>query len=151
MHRPGLDSSGRPVPSEAGDYYCDANKVGGVYCPEFDTQEANSRAWHTTPHTCDSPVNGHYNSCDGGGRGLSTQQSGKFGPGAPVDTNQPFNVSTSFVESGGWVTTRRLDCVFVAGLCGSVFVCICVCLQDVFVVAAHLLWFHVATACRTDN
>ena len=30
--------------------------------------EANTYAWHSTPHKCDSPTDkGHYNNCDRGG------------------------------------------------------------------------------------
>ena len=32
---PGLDNTSDPM------QYCDANKVGGHWCPEFDIQEAN--------------------------------------------------------------------------------------------------------------
>jgi len=38
---PALDWNGNPVPGSGNDYYCDANQVGGSWCPEFDIMEAN--------------------------------------------------------------------------------------------------------------
>merc|ERR1712223_1671658 len=35
--------------------YCDANKVGGHWCPEFDIMEANKYAFKAIGHTCDAP------------------------------------------------------------------------------------------------
>mgnify|MGYP003695146441 FL=1 len=66
---PGYKQDGSPDPSQGGDYYCDANQVGGVWCPEMDIMEANTYAWHMTPHTCDSPSGKHYYHCDQGGCG----------------------------------------------------------------------------------
>ena len=46
---PGLDNNSDPF------QYCDANQVGGYWCPEFDIMEANKYAFHVTGHTCDTP------------------------------------------------------------------------------------------------
>ena len=46
---PGLDNNSDPF------QYCDANQVGGHWCPEFDIMEANKYAFHVTGHTCDKP------------------------------------------------------------------------------------------------
>lgn len=46
---PGIDNSSDPFK------YCDASKVGGHYCPEFDIMEANKYAYHVTGHKCDAP------------------------------------------------------------------------------------------------
>ena len=49
--------------------YCDANKVGGLYCPEFDLMEANKVGFNGTAHKCDAPsAAGYYNNCDGAGQ-----------------------------------------------------------------------------------
>lgn len=48
--------------------YCDANQVGGHWCPEFDIMEANKHAFHVTGHKCDAPQNGIYYNCDRGGQ-----------------------------------------------------------------------------------
>ena len=67
---PGKKSDGSYDPSEDKHYYCDANEVSGVFCPEFDIMEANTWAFRSTPHPCDAPdANGHYTNCDRGGTG----------------------------------------------------------------------------------
>ena len=48
--------------------YCDANKVGGHWCPEFDVMEANKYAFRVTGHKCDAPdASGVYSNCDRSG------------------------------------------------------------------------------------
>ena len=65
---PGKKTDGTDDPSEDNMYYCDANQVGGVYCPEFDIMEANTYSFRSTPHSCSAPdSNGHYTQCDNGG------------------------------------------------------------------------------------
>lgn len=43
-----------PTPESTDDdfKYCDANAVGGHWCPEFDLFEGNKHAFRTTAHTC---------------------------------------------------------------------------------------------------
>ena len=82
--------------------YCDANKVGGHWCPEFDIMEANKYAYHITGHTCDAPTNGVYNNCDRGGQCtlnvLTNDITNDYGPSSSnlIDTTQPFHVKTQF-------------------------------------------------------
>jgi hypothetical protein len=96
---PGYNASGLPEPG-SGDYYCDANKGNGVWCPEMDTMEANTAALQITPHRCDAPTGRYYPSCDRGGCAVNSYKvdPGAYGagPSFKVDTTRPFNVSTSF-------------------------------------------------------
>jgi len=83
--------------------YCDANKVNGNWCPEFDIMEANKWAWATTPHKCDAPNSkGFYYNCDAGG---TCQQNttaalawSDYGPGTnyTINTLKPFHVKIQF-------------------------------------------------------
>jgi hypothetical protein len=67
---PAKNADGSYRDGEKGQYYCDANQVGGAWCPEFDVFEANLRAVQTTNHNCDTPnENGYYASCDTSGSG----------------------------------------------------------------------------------
>lgn len=102
---PAYNSSQSPDPTRCGDYYCDANQVCGVYCPEIDLFEANNRNIHITPHSCDSPQGKYYSHCDGGGYSLSAYDKDKlsFGPSDQhlIDTTKPFRVSHTFESTDG--------------------------------------------------
>lgn len=64
---PGKDRNGNYWNTD-GYYYCDANQVGGNYCPEYDIMEANMFVSQTTVHACDAPDwKGFYNNCNRGG------------------------------------------------------------------------------------
>jgi len=96
------------------EYYCDANQVGGQWCPEIDIMEANAHAFQTTPHRCDSPTGSAYSNCDRGGCGQNTRDSpNAYGPGDAftINTLHTFEVQTDFFEqSGTWTgmkTTLR--------------------------------------------
>jgi hypothetical protein len=104
---PGYDANQHENPSSGGDWYCDANNVGGVWCPEMDIMEANSYAWHTTPHHCDSPQGKHYTNCDRGGDGkdLFSSDPTAYGPGSnfKINTAEPFHVKQEFKDENGIV------------------------------------------------
>eukprot|EP01062_Namystynia_karyoxenos_P083563 TRINITY_DN962_c4_g1_i1.p1 TRINITY_DN962_c4_g1~~TRINITY_DN962_c4_g1_i1.p1 ORF type:complete len:390 (+),score=99.83 TRINITY_DN962_c4_g1_i1:81-1172(+) len=94
---PAVDSSGRPAKTKCNDYYCDANQVCGVWCPEMDIQEANTAAWATTPHSC-TGKGPYYPSCDKGGNGHKVRDDVGYGSGkSAIDTSRPFRVSMTFV------------------------------------------------------
>ena len=80
---PGKDDSGNYWNTD-GFYYCDANKVDGNFCPEYDIMEANKYAMQTTPHSCDAPSDkGHYYNCDKGGQCWqnTAEKMDGYGPG----------------------------------------------------------------------
>ena len=88
--------------------YCDANMVGGHWCPEFDIMEANRHAFHVTAHKCDEPnPNGVYSNCDRGGQCtldiLTNTDRLDYGAGRDfkIDTTMPFHVKTEFHEDAG--------------------------------------------------
>jgi len=101
---PGSDRAGQPP------YYCDANKVGGQWCPEIDIMEANNHAFQATLHSCAKPSNGHYEFCDRMGCAQNTRtHHGAYGPGQEfrIDTRLPFDVHTEFLEDAGVLTGMR--------------------------------------------
>ena len=99
---PAYNSAQQPAPGKDNSYYCDANQVGGTYCPEMDVMEANKFAMASTAHTCQYQPPHYYSSCDRGGCGrnvLDVDRSG-YGPGKRIDTNRPFTLSVSFITGG---------------------------------------------------
>jgi len=97
---PAYNSNNQPDATKCGDYYCDANNVCGLYCPEIDIMEANSLAWQSTPHKCNPPNQNYYPSCDGGGCGkkVYSMNPNAYGPGSQytINTQQPFDVNVTF-------------------------------------------------------
>ena len=69
---PGYGSNNQPEAGQYGTYYCDANKVNGVYCWEYDFMEANKYVSQTTPHQCSQNAGGYITNCDGGGCATNT-------------------------------------------------------------------------------
>ena len=100
---PGYNKDGNALPSTGKDYYCDANKVGGVWCPEMDIMEANQYAWHLTPHRCDAPDGKSYPSCDtsGCGKSIHHMDGNAYGPGSQyrIDTTKRFHAKIDFNEA----------------------------------------------------
>ena len=95
-------------------HYCDANQVGGTYCPEFDIMEANTYAYHTTSHKCDAPNEfGYYANCDRAGKCVADIPTvSDFGPGSDYKINslESFHVKIDFKKSSegqfsGYTTT----------------------------------------------
>ena len=84
--------------------YCDASKVDGHYCPEFDLMQANKYAYRATPHRCDAAdSDGNYQSCDHDGQCsvdiLLNEDDNDYGPGDiyTINTEKVFNVDTRFI------------------------------------------------------
>lgn len=107
VRMPGKDWNGNYDKTD-GYYYCDANQVGGNYCPEFDIMEANQWVSQTTAHKCNAPSStGHYDYCDRGGNGwLNTKNNlnyNDYGPGSnfKINTLQTFHVKIDFAEKNG--------------------------------------------------
>ena len=95
-------------------HYCDAQAVGGTFCPEFDIMEANTYSYHTTAHKCNEPNEfGYFDDCDKSGQ-CTTQALGDtdFGPSSDYSINslQSFHVKIDFKKSSegqfsGYTTT----------------------------------------------
>ena len=88
-----------------GDYYCDANKVGGEYCPEMDVSEANKYTMATTPHKCTSSQGKHWWWCDGAGCGQNVHNANPNamcpGSNCTINTNNAYTHAIEFQESNG--------------------------------------------------
>ena len=104
---PAYNSGQQPQPGKNGEYYCDANQVGGTYCPEMDVMEANKFAMASTAHTCQYVPPHYYSSCDRGGCGTNVLNVdwSRYSPGKRIDTNKPFTLSVSFIVQNGNLAT----------------------------------------------
>jgi hypothetical protein len=103
---PGKDSSGNYWNTD-GYYYCDANQVGGNYCPEFDLIEANQFTAQTTPHSCNSPSSaGFYDYCNRSGSCWQNTKNNlaysDYGPGDSykINTLKEFTGRVDFHNNG---------------------------------------------------
>merc|ERR1712107_39482 len=81
-------------------YYCDANKVGGVWCWEHDTIESNKHTMTTTPHKCSSAAGGYISGCDKGGCATNAYWVDSTGmcpdSRCKIDTRRPFRIHQSY-------------------------------------------------------
>jgi len=128
---PAYNQNQQPDPTTCGNYYCDANKVCGAWCPEMDIMEANRASMAVTPHKCDPPTGKYYSHCDGAGCSLRTKDMGDaygYGANFKINTNDPFNVSMSFRTQSGQLSTivtvlsqgnRQVNIVHDSGKCGG--------------------------------
>jgi len=91
---PGYLRNGTPAHGLFNPYYCDANQVGGVWCWEHDSMEANRYNMHITPHTCSSPAGAYIESCDRQGMSASVidvhPKSMCPDSSCAIDTRKPF-------------------------------------------------------------
>lgn len=81
INMPAVDNTSDPFK------YCDANQVGGHWCPEFDIMEANKYAYRGTAHKCETPdASGIFPSCDRSGQCsvdvLTNDAEFDYGPGS---------------------------------------------------------------------
>lgn len=87
------------------DYYCDANKGGGTFCPEYDLSESNMYSMASTLHSCTASrtVAGYYPTCDRGGCGTNIYEksASNMCPAATctIDTRKPFQVAHALHKS----------------------------------------------------
>ena len=92
---------------EDGDYYCDANGVGGAACPEFNIMDANKHSWRTTAHHCDQNELGFSTNCDKEGVAHDVDEwgAGHYGTGGDkINTPSFFHVKMDYCKSmfGNW-------------------------------------------------
>ena len=113
---PGKNASGAYEPSNDGLYYCDASKVDGTYCTEFDIMEANKYSWRSTHHDCVEPDNGYFSSCDKSGQchvSHTEWNDGDFGPSSnyKINTEQPMTVRIDFSEKEGNFVSYKITLI----------------------------------------
>jgi len=119
-----------PYPGDWGRYYCDANFVNGVWCPEYDTWEGNKYTMSSALHTCNKDSNGDWDSCDRPGCASNAFyfDSNLMCPEdrCTINTNKPFTVSHSqneyyvnvWFEQEGRTTSFNV-CDYNAGYIGN--------------------------------
>jgi hypothetical protein len=98
---PGYAPNGSLAPGGYHNYYCDGNNVGGVWCWEMDTMEANQNALQVTAHKCNAPAGQYISHCDGAGAGVNAGRvdAKSLCPDSSctIDTRKPFRVAQDFV------------------------------------------------------
>merc|ERR1711936_1348261 len=87
-----------PTPGEGGDYYCDANYIGGTGCPEYDTLESNKHIVTGALHNCGWSGN-WFADCDMGGCGGNTWDAGvNYCPGGCMINS---GIANTYLEQNG--------------------------------------------------
>lgn len=111
---PGYSQNGTVAPGTFNPYYCDANRMGGVWCWEHDSAESNKYAFATTPHRCDASPGGYISKCDAAGPGKKTDPT-VLCPSAEcaIDTRKPFHISQQYPAEDGKVV--RILNIFTQG------------------------------------
>lgn len=93
---PGYSQDGSVAQGDENPFYCDANKIGGVWCWEHDTIEGNMHTMATTPHVCNAPPGDYIDSCDRIGCAVNAFEVDPKGicPDASceIDTRRPFRL-----------------------------------------------------------
>lgn len=78
--------------------------MGGVWCWELDSIEANAHAMQVAPHVCSDPPGRHVAQCDPGGAAsnsfLADQEGLCPNDGCIIDTRRPFRHHQTFVADG---------------------------------------------------
>lgn len=107
---PARDQYGQFTPSTCNDYYCDANAVCGVLCPEHDFVEANRVAYAAASHRCVKHDTGYYTDCDRAGcsKNFIKIDPNSYGPGASyvINTEQIYNIAVTFESADGYHLDR---------------------------------------------
>jgi hypothetical protein len=106
---PGYNVNQSAEATDCGDYYCDANRVCGVDCPEMDLLESNMYGLQIAPHNC-TPIQGkYYPDCDKAGCGLNPNKLSPtaYGPGPTytINTLLPFTVTISFPTTNQYLSS----------------------------------------------
>ena len=103
---PAHNSSKLPAPGDNGEYYCDADKLMGYYCPDMDIMEANKFAMASTAHACLSSTPPYYPTCDRQGCGKNVLEADlkSYGPGKRINTDKPFTASVLFIADNKILT-----------------------------------------------
>lgn len=120
VYMPAINSQGQADPTVSKDYYCDANEVSGIFCPEIDLFEANRDALQVTPHKCNNPDSqGYFSWCDRGGCAKNTyrQNPSAFGNGGQytINTQNPFVINTTFVSYGDYTLNQMTTVLYQQG------------------------------------
>jgi len=110
---PGYVEGGALAPGTFGNYYCDANKVNGVWCWEHDTIEANMFAMQVAAHSCSELPGRYIAECDRGGAGINSWRVNSRGlcprEECIIDSRLPFRHAQTFVADADGTRLIAID------------------------------------------